>query len=119
MGDAIARTLVRLFVTRRHLLEWVTAAQATTGPRLDLLGFYRVMAGGVVLGVLGVLGVLVALLSGHGPWPLALPLAALWIVAPAIACWTSQPLQDAGQLSVSAADAQALRLIARRTWRFF
>ena len=45
MGDAIARTLIRLFVTRRHLLEWVTAAQATIGPRLDLLGFYRRMAG--------------------------------------------------------------------------
>ena len=36
MGDAIVRTLVRLFVTRRHLLEWVPAAQATIGPRLDL-----------------------------------------------------------------------------------
>ncbi len=50
MGDAIVRTLVRLFVTRRHLLEWVPAAQATIGSRLDLLGFYRLMAGGVVLG---------------------------------------------------------------------
>ena len=29
MGDAIARTLIRLFVTRRHLLEWVPAAQAS------------------------------------------------------------------------------------------
>ena len=36
MGDAIGRTLFRLLVTRRHLLEWVPAAQATIGPRLDL-----------------------------------------------------------------------------------
>ena len=63
MGDAIARTLWRLFVTRRHLLEWVPAAQATIGPRLDLLGFYRLMAGGVALGVLAVP---VSLLSEHG-----------------------------------------------------
>ena len=116
MGDAIVRTLLRLFVTRRHLLEWVPAAQVTIGPRLDLLGFYRVMAGGVVLGVLAVL---VALLSGHGTWPLAVPLAALWIASPAIARWASRPLPDAGQMTVSAVDAQALRLIARRTWRFF
>ena len=102
MGDAIARTLVRLFVTRRHLLEWVPAAQATIGPRLDLLGFYRVMAGGVVLGVLAVL---VALLSGHGTWPLAVPLAALWIASPAIARWISRPPPVAGRMSVSAADA--------------
>ena len=36
MADAIGRTLWRLGVTRRHLLEWVPAAQATLGPRLDL-----------------------------------------------------------------------------------
>ena len=116
MGDAIVRTLVRLFFTRRHLLEWVPAAQVTIGPRLDLLGFYRVMAGGVVLAVLAAL---VALLSGQGTWPLALPLAALWIGSPAITRWSSRPPPDAGQPPVSAAEARALRLIARRTWRFF
>jgi cyclic beta-1,2-glucan synthetase len=47
MGDAIIGTLVRLFLTRRHLLEWVPAAQAAVGRRLDLLSFYRVMASGV------------------------------------------------------------------------
>ena len=31
MGDAIVRTLVRLTVTRRHLLEWVPAAHAAFG----------------------------------------------------------------------------------------
>src|SRR5206468_7257800 len=51
MSDAIARTLIRLFLTRRHLLEWITAAQATIGPRLDLLGFYRRMAGASVIGI--------------------------------------------------------------------
>ena len=120
MGDAIARTLVRLFVTRRHLLEWVTAAQAATGPRLDLLGFYRVMAGGVGLGGLALL---VALLSGHatghGTWPLAVPLVALWIASPAIACWISRPSRTEDWRPMSAADAQTLRLIARRTWRYF
>ena len=118
MGDAIARTLVRLFITRRHLLEWVPAAQVTIGPRLDLLGFYRRMAGGVVLGVL--LVVLVTLLSRQGStWPLAVPLAALWIASPAIARWTSRPSGVADSVSASAVDAQVLRLIARRTWRFF
>ncbi len=116
MGDAIARTLVRLYVTRRHLLEWVPAAQAEIGPRLDLPGFYRVMAGGVGLGVLAAV---IALLSGHGTWPLALPLAALWIAAPAVARWSSRSPGIVGRMAVSAADAQALRLIARRTWRFF
>src|SRR5207237_7759396 len=51
MGDAIARTLVRVYVTRRRLLEWMTAAQAKAGLRLDLRGFSRRMGGGAAPGV--------------------------------------------------------------------
>ena len=116
MTDAIIRTLTRLFVTRRHLLEWVTAARTTIGPRLDLVGFYRRMAGAVVIAAVGVILVSV---WGHGTWPLMLPLAALWMASPAIARWTSRSPDVAGRLSMSEGDARALRLIARRTWRFF
>ena len=50
MSDAILRTLVRLFVTRRNLLEWVTAAQAKLCSRFQISSrIYRRMAGGVVL----------------------------------------------------------------------
>ncbi|TWT05934.1 GH36-type glycosyl hydrolase domain-containing protein [Reyranella sp. CPCC 100927] len=116
MGDAIARTLVRLWVTGRHLLEWLPAAQATVGPQLNLAAFYRRMAGAPFIGSLAVV---VAGLSEQGTWSLAAPLAALWIASPAIARWTSLSPMVAGRLSVSAGDARALRLTARRTWRFF
>jgi cyclic beta-1,2-glucan synthetase len=116
MGDAIARTLVRLFVTRRHLLEWVTAAQAMTGPRLDVLGFYRQMAGAVVIAVLAMI---VAGTGEHASWPLALPFAALWFASPAIERLTSGSPLVAGRLPMSKADARVLRLTARRTWRYF
>ncbi|MFI4996307.1 MAG: GH36-type glycosyl hydrolase domain-containing protein, partial [Hyphomicrobiales bacterium] len=116
MGDAIARTLWRLFVTRRHLLEWVPAAQATIGPRLGLAGFYRLMAGALVIAAAAVM---VAWLSRQGTWLMAAPLAALWLASPAVARQVSLSPLVAGQLPVSDADAHALRLTARRTWRFF
>ena len=116
MIDAIARTLARLFITHRRLLEWVPAAQVTVGARLDLPGFYRVMAGGVAAGVAALL---VAQMFGHGTWPLALPFAGLWIASPALARWTSLSPSTADQIPLSAADADSLRQIARRTWRFF
>jgi cyclic beta-1,2-glucan synthetase len=116
MGDAIARTLVRLFVTRRHLLEWVTIAQAKTGPRLDLLGFYRQMAGAVVIAILALIAISA---GGHATWPLGLPFAALWFASPAIARWTSRSPPVAGRLPMTDGDARILRLTARRTWRFF
>ena len=116
MGDAIARTLWRLFVTRRHLLEWVPAAQATTGPRLGLIGFYRRMAGALAIAATAMI---VSWLPDHGAWPLAVPFAVLWLASPAVAHWISRSPPTAGQLPVSDADAHALRLTARRTWRFF
>ena len=116
MGDAIARTLFRLLITRRHLLEWMTAAQAAIGARSGFLGLYLRMAGGIVVAIL-TLGV--ALLWGEGTWPLALAFATLWILSPAFARWISRSPRFAGRLAVSKADAAALRLTARRTWRFF
>ena len=58
MADAIARTLVRLCLTRRPMLEWTTAAQAKTGYSLDMASAYRRMRGALVLAGAG--GVLVA-----------------------------------------------------------
>ena len=116
MGDAIARTLTRLFATHRHLLEWTTAAQATGSPRLNLRGFYRQMAGGTALSL-----VMTAAAVAFAPssWQFLLPFALLWLAAPALGLWASRSPTIARRLAVSDLDARDLRLIARRTWRFF
>lgn len=116
MSDALLRTLFRLIFSRRNLLEWITAAQAKVRPRLDLAGFYRQMAGGVAVAV--VAAILVAWIEPNS-WPIAAPFMILWLLSPAIARWISRPPPASFLPSVSAVDAQALRLIARRTWRFF
>ncbi len=116
MGDAIARTLTRLFVTRRHLLEWTTTAQSTGSPRLDLRGFYRQMAGGTLLGLAMAAGVVAVAPSS---WLLVVPFALLWLTAPALALWVSRSPAVTRTLAVSDPNARDLRLIARRTWRFF
>ena len=116
MGDAIARTLWRLSVSRRRLLEWVPAAQATAGLRLDLPSFYRRMAPAVVLGLvaLGLVG-----LARSSGWVMAAPFIAAWIASPAVALLASRPPPPAGRFPPSEADLRRLRLTARRTWRFF
>jgi cyclic beta-1,2-glucan synthetase len=112
MTDAIGRTLIRLLVTRRHLLEWVTAAQSTIGPHLGLFDFYRRMSSALVIGILAVV---VAALAGDGTWHLAAAFAAIWIASPALALWVSLSPRVAGRLSMSDDDEHALRLTARRT----
>jgi cyclic beta-1,2-glucan synthetase len=116
MGDAIVRTLARLFSTRRHLLEWTTAAESTGSPRLDLHGFYRQMAGGTSLALVMTAGAVAFVPS---TWQLVLPFALLWLTAPALALWASRPPKVARRLEALDSDARDLRLTARRTWRFF
>jgi len=116
MSEAILRTLFRLLVSQRKLLEWVTAGQAKVRPRLELTGFYRQMAGGVGLAIAA--AGLVAWCKPES-WPVAAPFVVLWLAAPAIAAWISQPSQESGDKPFSADDTKALRLIARRTWGFF
>jgi cyclic beta-1,2-glucan synthetase len=116
MADAVGRTLYRLLVSRRHLLDWVTAGQAAVSRRLDLPGFYRHMAGGVVLAITAVF---IVLWKGNNAWPVALPFVLAWVASPAIARWTSLSPRVAGRVPVSPTDARALRRVARRTWRFF
>jgi cyclic beta-1,2-glucan synthetase len=116
MGDAIVRSLDRVFRTRRRLLEWTTAAQSTAAPRLDVGGFYRMMAGGTALGL--ALCAL-CLVAAPASWPLILPFAAAWALAPMIALWASQAPSASAGLALSPEETVELRLIARRTWRFF
>lgn len=117
MSDAILRTLGRLVVTRTRLLEWVTAAQAEDAYTCDLVGMYRRMAGGVVLALAVAGGV--AVCGEYDSWVAAAPFVLLWLAAPGVARWVSLPPRVTGVGPVSPADARTLRLIARRTWRFF
>jgi len=115
MADAIARTLLRL-LTRRRLLEWTTAAQAAQARRLGAAGFYRQMAGGTGLGLLLAA---TAALAAPGSRPLILPFALLWLAAPALAWWSSRSPAEASPDALAPDQARELRLVARRTWRYF
>jgi cyclic beta-1,2-glucan synthetase len=116
MGDAIVRTLIRLTVTRRHLLEWVTSAQAASGARDGLLRQYQRMAGALVIGLLAII---VAACWGFNTWPIAAFFACAWAASPAIALWASRSQRITTEKQVTTQDAQALRSIARQTWRYF
>ncbi len=116
MGDAIVRTLVRLAITRRNMLQWVPAAQLADAMMLDTPGFYRRMPGALILSAIGV-GIAVA--GGAATWPLALAFALLWAASPAVACRISTPPVLPPRLTLAADDINRLRQIARRTWRYF
>jgi cyclic beta-1,2-glucan synthetase len=116
MSDAILRTLARIWITRRNLLQWVTAAQAKSAVDLNFFGVYKRMISSVFLA----LAALLAVMYGRRPsLPMVIPFVALWIAAPAVARWISLPPSLPDIEKLSAVDSRALRLTSRSTWRFF
>lgn len=116
MADAVLRTLGRLCLTRRNLLEWVTAAQARSGAAQRLRDFYWDLRWGVLV-ALGA-GSLCCLCNPEA-WPVAATFVVLWMLAPVLAWRISSPSGVAGSEALSVGEMRSLRLVARRTWRYF
>lgn len=102
--DAIARTLWRLLFTKRHLLDWVTSADAEKGAANPKLA-NRIAA------ILLIPGFFVA-----GGSLAALALGLLFLIGPG---WVRDMEQDVPERSILPEDEALLRELAADTWRFF
>ncbi|MDQ2962044.1 MAG: cyclic beta 1-2 glucan synthetase [Pseudomonadota bacterium] len=117
--DAVMRTLWRMLVTQRRLLEWNTSSEVEReldqSNRTDLLASYRSMWIAPTIAALAWVG-----LSAARPATLAIagPILLLWAASPAIAWWVSRPLaRRSAKLTVE--QTHFLRKLARRTWAYF
>ena len=110
----IATTLVRLFVTRKHMLEWTSYADTMRGA-----------SGGVtlkqVLAALLSTGTLAGLIVWLNPTALcvALPLLSVWLLSPADRRLDQPPDRPRPRIRCPPTKPRGLRTLARRTWFFF
>ncbi|MBP9854175.1 MAG: cyclic beta 1-2 glucan synthetase [Candidatus Omnitrophica bacterium] len=110
--DAIIRTLGRMFITRKRLLEWSISTDKTS---TDLISSFRSMCIGPIIALLMFIVLMIT-----KPWALtaAGPILLLWFVSPAIAWWVSRPLTQR-KVKLDAHQFLFLRKLSRRTWGFF
>lgn len=115
--DACARTLWRLGVSRRHLLQWTTAAhQARLHAHRGSRGHvWRQMWPSPLFATLQA-GLLVS--TSPAALVTAMPLLLLWCLAPEIALRIGRP-REAEPPPLDKAQRALLRQLARRTWLFF
>ena len=112
--DAIIRSLIRRFVSGKHLLEWETAAQAESGAfKRTTIDTYLQLSPLVALAIAAILA-----LSNIRSLFAAAPVLFLWIIAPLVALWlNSPPTRDEGPLSSD--DTLFLQRQALHIWRYF
>jgi len=115
MGDAILRTLYRKLVSRRSLLAWVTAAQEDRFAKGDWLSLVHFMwpAAAIATATAGA----IILLRANAIF-VASPFLIVWLVSPYVAYRISK--RRSNELErLSLDEVASVRLLARRTWRFF
>lgn len=116
MLDAFGRTMFRLTISRKHLLQWESAAVSGGRKRPNLSDQYRQMLGGIILAVAVCL---IAILVNPVIWPLAASLLTLWMLAPLLAYQISLPYVAKSDQPLQPEHNLALRKLARSTWRYF
>jgi cyclic beta-1,2-glucan synthetase len=113
--NAVLRTLWRMLVTHKRLLEWNTAADSRRASRRGLAGSYQTMWSAPVLAVAASVYLV---LSMPAALAVAGPVLLLWFASPAVAWWISRPLARRGA-RLSADQINFLRNLSRKTWSFF
>lgn len=115
--DAIVITFIRLTITRKHLLQWVTAAHTANnlGSELKIKTAQYEMRFALIFAWL--LMLLTILVRPEILW-LAMPFMGMWILSPYIAVWISRPVSRA-QKKITPQQEISLRQLARSTWLYF
>ncbi len=118
MCDAIFHTLLRLFITKRKLLQWLSSAQQKIKSQLSLRYFLKEHE--ITISIALILGFLLWISAADLTLKLiASPIISLWLCSAFIARYISLPPKIDPSQILNPEEKQSLRLIARQTWRFF
>jgi len=111
--DAIVRTMWRLLVSRKRLLEWKASALARSTS--TLAGSWRTMWISPLLALAA--GTALAVYRPRA-FDAALLFFVAWFLAPVVAWWISRPIERL-QAQLNQDQARFLNTLARKTWAWF
>ena len=118
MLGAVFKTLYRLAISKRKMLEWVTAADMETVLKGNLISYIILMKACVFFGI-GAFAVTFFTVNPIIKILMCL-FAFLWIIAPFTAWYISKPLKKREiKEKINVEDMEMLKEDARRMWNFY
>ena len=111
---SISKTLYRLLISKKHLLEWMTSEEAEKNSKNDIISNYKMMISNVLFGA----GSVVYSLEINNIFGIILGI--IWIMAPLIMYYISKEIRETKpKEKLSMDEISYIREVAKRTFNFF
>ena len=111
---SIIKTIYRLTVSHKNLLEWLTSEEAEKQAKDDCFSYYKQMWINVVIGIIAI-GFSIIRNNTIG-----IMLGFLWLIAPYIMCYISKEIKETKILEkLTKKEKEYVLEIGEKTWLFF
>ena len=120
--NAEITSLYRMIISKKHLLEWVTAEEAEKISKNDLKNYYLSMISNIIAGIIGIGLFFVFNFFNFDIITkiLILVISVLWLIAPFVMYLISKPIKEINKLNLlNKSEQDFVTEIAKRTWLFF
>ena len=112
--NAIIKTIYRVCVSKKHMLEWTTSEDAEKMAKKDLYSYYKSMIPNVIIGLFTFI---VSILAKE---KFLFILSILWLLAPVVFWYISKEIKEKdAKEEIDDNDKEYLLKLGEKTWRFF
>lgn len=114
LAKAITKTIYRMKISKKHLLEWTTSEEAEKNSKTTVVSYYNQMCVNFLAGLVALaLGILRKNIF-------AIFIGVLWIIIPLVMWYISREEKEVKNLEkISKEEKEYILDIGKRTWAFF
>ena len=109
---AICKTIYRLTISHKHLLEWLTSEEAEKQAKTTITSYYKMMFVNVIFSILFLV---ISILNKN--WILLI-VGFLWIISPYI-MYKISLVHEKAEIILTKEQEEYLKTLAQKTWQFF
>ena len=111
---AILKTLYRLIISKKHMLEWMTSEEAEKNSKGDIISYYQAMISNVIFGLI------IGLYYLQSKNILGIFIGIFWIITPYIMCYISKEIKEKNPKDMlNKEDIDFIKEVGKRTFDFF